>query len=653
MYHMTPRAPSSSAANTSPTVYTGTIRLHPRGFGFITPDGGGEDIFAPSNRLVGILDADRVNVEVSDGSISSIVPVERSRREVFATILDGGVAEIDPGVGVERVACASGRVGDTVRLVELDGGWVVDEDLGDTWSETTLYRRIMARHRLPVDHDSDTVSEAIEIAQRAVRGDVSPYRRDLRELTTFTIDADHSRDLDDALSARIDADGAIRVWVHIADVAEHVVPGSACDLAARETPTSVYLPMATRPMLPAELSESALSLLPGVERDTMTVEMRIGAHGEVVSCDVYESRIVSKRRYSYETIADVIDRGIGRGDIADEQFDAIHACWAAATRLGVVRAGRGGVDGTRLSNQSSDASVNAHMLIERLMVAANEAVAHWLTSRNMPAVYRCHDAPGLEDVGMIEQTARAFGYAVQLPHPLTPRSFSAFVEQISGSEVADVMWDAIGSVLDRARYDTVNTGHFGLGSASYLHFTSPLRRYADLTVHRIVKAYLRGERDYTYTSELEELAVHITDVSRRAAQAERDARVILALHGVEENEDATWSGVVKSASNSTIRVYLTELGGVGRLPTRHMGRGWRFDAVRREAHRGSAVIRVGDTLSVRVVSVDPLSGDVELRRDTKRGPTTVRAEGREVAKRSGKTRRGRRGGQRRSPSSSP
>jgi len=604
---------------------TGVLRCHRRGFGFLSQIESeyafGEDLFIKPGLLPGVLDGDHcvARVIVKDGEFEVIGL--RSVKQVRERIIGEGNGErslqLDPGVGVGEVEvdriCKRGR---TYLAVWRDGGWRVVQDLGESHTDGALYERCMERYLLQSGPDERAEREAGQIAQ-AGRGGRTENRRDLTDQLVITIDADHSKDLDDALSARIEKDGSVRVWVHIADVAEYVVEGSSLDLAAARIPTSVYLPMQVRPMLPEVLSEERLSLLPGVERDALTVELVVAANGKIISREVYESRIKSATRLSYTTVARHI-RGEKAviGEIGRDVSDLVGWLWHAASRIGVQRRRRGGVEGGLLGERhEEDLDKDAHLLVERLMVAANENVAEWLETKGMPALYRCHTAPGEEALVEIEATARAFGYNVSFERPVSPIAFAAFCEQISRSKHAEALWDVVGAAMERASYQTENLGHFGLGSEKYLHFTSPLRRYADLLVHRVVKGVLRGEQNregWLYTLQSHEQ--HITEISERAGWAERDARVAVALRGMLNQTKRRGLGVVRGLNQSQVRIYVKELGEVtGSVNVRRLPSRYEYDQVRRELVSKDGRIELGDEVSVQARRIDPISGSLELK----------------------------------------
>jgi ribonuclease R len=405
-----------------------------RGFGFVDFDephvtAAGllvTSCFVPPPMTGALLDADRVEATFfveSDGrgTASAVALTTRVRTEVFGVVEDGPALRLDPHLGSGRWRL-EGRIEDlpagVAVLADITGDLVADPS--DEWDDPTdadaLLERIRIRHRLPLGYPDEVMAEVERMAAGAAvgrrlgrkrGGRSSVARRDLRELTTFTVDAPSSRDLDDALSVYpADPDGGIRVAVHIADVSAHVRPGTAVDAEARRAATSVYLPGWVRPMLPEGLSEDALSLVPDADRDALTVEMRIAADGDITAADVYASRIRSNTRLSYETAAELL-AGRVPDDVDEDVVESMRWLRTAAARLGVQRLRRGGVEARRVEPEltvevvdgvaeqvAATPSNPANLLIERLMVAANESVAGWLVARGLPGVFRVHPAPG-------------------------------------------------------------------------------------------------------------------------------------------------------------------------------------------------------------------------------------------------------------------
>jgi len=644
---------------------TGTFRPHPRGFGFVDFDEahlapGGVVVtscFVPPPLTAPLLDGDLVEAAfgVEDDGRGTAVAVElreRRRTEVFGVVEEGLVLRVDPHVATARWTL-EGRVEDlpvgVAVLADVTGDRTADPS--DEWDEPTdgdaLLERVRVRHRLPSSHPPEVLAEAEaqaarDAAGRRRRADPLP-RRDLRRLTTLTIDAPSSRDLDDALSVYpADLDGGIRVCVHIADVAAHVRPGTLVDEEARRAATSVYLPGWTRPMLPNRLSDEALSLVPDADRDALTVEMRLAADGEITAADVYASRIRSDVRLSYETAAAVL-AGQPTDDVGPEVVEALRWLRTAGARLGVQRLRRGGVEARRVEPElavevvegvaeqvAATPSNPANLLIERLMVAANESVAGWLVDRGLPGVFRVHPTPGPDAAVALEAFCAAAGFHPGFGTTLTPLGLSALSSQLDAAadETASAVWDVLLGFLGRASYTPVAGPHFGLASPGYVHFTSPLRRYADLLVHRTVHAFLAGHREaaaYPSPVELTELCAHLDAATRTASTAERQMRKSLWLvtmaRRVADDPDVRFSGRVTGVGPKGLFVTLDGSHVSGMVGARTPpGRGWTVspDGLSLVDSTGSRM-GYGDPVVVQIVTADVEAGQLELRLATARG----------------------------------
>ncbi|HVM28221.1 MAG TPA: RNB domain-containing ribonuclease [Mycobacteriales bacterium] len=626
------------------------FRPHVRGFGFVDldepqtgPDGAAiASCFVPPPMTGALLDGDRVEATFAlepegKGTASEVKRLERLRTQLFGVVEDDLVLRVDPHVGSGKWRLA-GRTEDlpvgVAVLADITGDGVADP--ADEWEDPldadALLERVRERHLIAAEHPAAVLEEAQQLAQSRPKSRAA--RRDLRSMPTFTIDAPHSMDLDDALSVHAaDPDGGIRVLVHIADVATHVRPGTALDAEARRAGTSVYLPGWVRPMLPRELSEVALSLVPDADRDALTVEMRIAADGEITAADVYATRIRSDIRLSYETAADVL-AGQQPDDVPPDVVDALRWLRTAAARLGVQRLRRGGIEARRVEPELTVAVVDgvaeavaatpsnpANLLIERLMVAANESVAGWLVDRGLPGVFRVHPPPGPDAAKALEAFCAAAGFHPGFGPALTPLGLAALSAQLDAAadETAAAVWDVLLGFLGRASYTPEAGGHFGLASAGYVHFTSPLRRYADLLVHRVVHAFLAGTRDPAGFPELAEVCLHLNAVTRTAAMAERQMRKSLWLvtlaREVEADPAAVFRGRVTGVGAKGLFVTLEGSHVSGMVSVRELpGRGWK------ETPDGLALVDdaehrlgYGDAVTVQVVSADVEAGQLELR----------------------------------------
>lgn len=605
-----------------PCTTTGTLRVHPRGFGFVDTDG--DSVHVPASLLVDVLDGDVVEVvhhAAPRPRAIGIRVLERTRPVVFGIVERDGDGRrrlrLDPGLGALRIALPNDAPLGHAAVVRLGAdGAEIEEVFADPTAVEAVAARVLIRHRLP--------RHPVPAPRGRGRGRRSgtAARRDLRDLVTLTIDADSSMDLDDALSVLpADPDGGLRVLVHIADVAEHVRPGTRTDVAARAVATSVYLPGFTRHMLPERLSQSALSLLPGVERDALTVEMRIDPAGEITSVDISESRIRSNARLSYSTAARLL-RNEPVDDLDAAVVDALAWLRTASARLALQHSRRGGIAARRiepeLARTSSERDQIAHDLIERLMVATNEAVGRWLRERGLPAIWRVHDAPGPEVAVALEAFAASLGFHAGFGPELSPLALAALDTQLQTATDGRTMalWDLMLTHSTSARYQAEPALHFGLGSPAYLHFTSPIRRYVDLVVHRFVKAYLHGERTPQRWGAVEDLVAlgeHLTRQAQAAKRAENDATKILAAIELSRSRDMTrpLTGRVVAITERGVRVALEGWPLTGFLAFGRRAAPWKIDHTRARSGRTSLV--VGQRLKVRVAAVDTATGDVELR----------------------------------------
>lgn len=480
--------------------------------------------------------------------------------------------------------------------------------------------------------------EAREAAKWAERE--SGPRRDLTELSTFTVDPATARDFDDAVSAQLEGDGA-RVWIHIADVAAHVKPGSLLDQEARRRGNSTYVPGAVEPMLPHALSSEACSLAPGVERLAVTTEVELGPGMEPRRARFYRSRIRSDARLNYDELDEVF---AGRREPPPEVAEPLAAAREVAAGLGEHR-GTSSLDVESFEPEFQfDAEGNvlsahgvpqteAHRLIERLMILNNEQVAQLLERERVPAIYRVHAQPDAARVERLLEQLAALGVPTPpLKQGLAPREagrVAAEASRLVRQEAArrghgrEAYTSLVLRSLKQATYSERNIGHAGLGSTAYCHFTSPIRRYPDLVCHRALLAAIGEGEEAPKLAECRDAAADATARERESAQIERAADDVCAAFLLERELgerglDAVFEGEVSGVIRSAAFVsFGGELGDVyeGMLPARRLP-GERYELDRAEVAlvgRGSgARVSLGDPISVRVAGVDAPRGRAEL-----------------------------------------
>jgi ribonuclease R len=465
-------------------------------------------------------------------------------------------------------------------------------------------------------------------------------RRDLTKLATFTVDPSTARDFDDAVSAEAQGDG-MRLWIHIADVAAHVRPGTPLDTEAHRRATSTYVPGTVEPMLPRALSEGACSLAPGVERLAVTTEVVLSGTGLVESTAFYRSRVRSDARLDYGQLDQIFaGREEPPAGVAEPLALAREAAakLAAARLIGTLEVESFEPDfefdseGNVVAAQSVP-QTEAHKLIEHLMILNNERVAELLERRRIPTLYRVHEQPDPQRIERLVEQLHALDIPTPpLPERISPSQAGALAQEASVLVAAEARRrgqgsNAFGSLVLRslmqASYSHRNIGHAGLGSPAYSHFTSPIRRYPDLIAHRALLGSLGEGEEVPEPSTVRDAGPHCSEREREAARAERDADDVCAVFLLERElfeagPDAEFEGeVVGLVGGGAFARFGGKLADVyeGFLPARTLSREY-FDLDETETslvgRRSGRRVRLGDPVTVRVTSVEAPRGRVDL-----------------------------------------
>ena len=624
----------------------GVLQVHPDGYGFVTPehDPASGDLYVPRFQLHEALHGDRVAVrQVSrrgdrrrEGRVVRVL--ERGSTRVVGQVETdaAGRVRVVPfdrrirgGVTVPPAETRGASAGDMVE-VEITrwptatrgpAGRVVDV-LGPPDAPGVDTTVILRRHGIAEAHSPAAAAEA-RWTGSAVRPQDCVGRTDFRTSLAVTIDGDDARDFDDAVSVERRAGGGWTLRVHIADVAHYVQPGSALDDDARERGTSVYFPDRAVHMFPADLATGLCSLNPGVDRLVQSCVIDVDARGEPIRCAFHDGVIRSRARLTYAGVDAALSgrpHPIAVPDIVAMLTD-MHGLFEV---LRDRRRRRGSIDfdlpeaEIRLDEEGQIAAItasernDAHRLIEEFMLLANESVAAALERGGAPAIYRIHEAPDPARVEVFDAFIATLGYGLGAPAGAArPRHFQQLVDRVAGTAVERPVALLMLRTMAQARYDTVNAGHFGLAAPVYTHFTSPIRRYPDLVVHRLLRELRAGAmsaaRRDALDAELPDIAAQASQRERRAAEAERELVQWKKVRFMMDRVGEEFDGYVTGVSAFGLFVELVEpfVEGLVHLSTLADDE-YRFVESAHVLHgvRSRRVYRLGDRVRVRVLRVD-------------------------------------------------
>ena len=621
----------------------GRVLAHPDGFGFFRPDEGGEDVFLSPKQMRKVLHGDRVLVAITgvdrrgrpEGAIVEVLEhvnqqlVGRYEEEDGVTFVVPDDKRIIRDIIIPPEKRGKARVGDMVlvRILRQPSehrrptGEVV-EVVGKPGDPGMAVELSILSHGLPLGFPDEVLAEAATFADTVPEEDWQG-RVDLRELPLMTIDGADARDFDDAVFCRPEGRGW-KLWVAIADVASYVMPDSSLDREAYARGTSAYFPNKVVPMLPEKLSNGLCSLNPHVERLCMVCEMRVNGKGVVETYEFYPAVMRSCARLTYSQVdAALHGRETGEENPAAAQLEHLRNLHALYEAFASERQQRGALDfdshevqfifddaGHLLDLKPAHRNV-AHRMIEECMIAANVCAAKLLDKVKIPAPYRNHEPPPaskLEDlVTFLHSMGLKFPARGKQP---TPQDFAAVLEQAKGREDFRLIQMVLLRSQSLAVYSAKNLGHFGLGLTHYTHFTSPIRRYADLLVHRALHWHCGGleGRQYIYThDQIERMAEHCSQRDRTAEEASREAEERLKCLWLADKVGEVFDGQITGVTSFGLFVELDDtlisgLVHVTSLPNDY----YHFDPVQHRlgGERSGRVYRLGDRVRVQVMRVD-------------------------------------------------
>src|SRR5262245_32323652 len=660
-------------------LYVGRLQTHAGGYGFVTPDrpldSGTGDIYIAGPHLSEAMHGDRVVARIErikdggrvegrvirilergqasiigrydrdDNGMGYVVPFDRRvLMDIFVPPGQEGGASPGEMVAAEitrwpsATRSALGRVADVLGDIDAPG---VDTEI------------IIRKYGIPDEHGPEAVAEAIRLGASVSPRDIAG-RTDFRKLPTVTIDGEHARDFDDAITIERLPNGNYWLGVHIADVSHYVQEGSALDREAYDRGTSVYFPERAVHMFPSELSTGLCSLNPHVDRLVQSCLMEVDRRGQVIRSEFHDGVINSNERMTYTAVNGILT---DRDPALLKQYAPLVPMFERMRELFQIlndaRRRRGSIDfdlneaevimdegGVVEAIIALQRNV-AHRIIEEFMLLANETVATYLESQEAPTLYRIHEEPDILKVAKFEEFISGFGYSLEAPaNALRPRHFQKLLEKLDGKPEEKPIAMLMLRTMQKARYAPENMGHFGLASPSYTHFTSPIRRYPDLVVHRALRAArhrtLSEEAREEWIEELPEVARHTSEMERRADDAERELVQWKKVKFMADKVGDEFEGYVTGVAAFGLFIELIEHFVEGMVHVSTMADDYYRFVDGAHLLRGEnthKVYRLGDKVKVQVIRVNMEARQIDLGlveileavRDGERAPRRSRA----------------------------
>jgi ribonuclease R len=630
--------------------FTGTFLANRRGFGFVRPDDGSGDIFIPRNATGGAFHLDTVQ-----GRITSPASAGRRKEGEITTISGHGVSRI-AGTFEKRsqAACVvpdntsipleisipedaenGAKDGDKVLAFITDYGasdgcakGQIKEIIGSQNTPGADITSLVMAYDIPSDFPEEVLAQAKALPKRVYPRDMKG-RDDFRELLTVTVDGPHTRDFDDAVSLTME-DGVYHLGVHIADVSHYVPEGSALDREAINRGTSCYLPDRVIPMLPVQLSNGICSLNEKRNRLTLSCMMDFDADGNRLSYRICKSVIRTAHRMIYGDVQKIFDGDAKTRETYADVVPMLEDMHRLAHKLFERRRKRGMIDFDfpeaeivlKKNGQPKDILLrkrtDATQMIEEFMLAANETVAEDFFCKKIPFLYRRHGKPDAEKIQELKRVTAAFGFTLQGdPEDISPMQIQRLLAQTEGSDAQEMIHTLVLRSMQRADYGPACQGHFGLASRYYCHFTSPIRRYPDLQIHRIITESLDGTLDDArkehYSSILGDIGAKTSACERRADELEREGDQLKMCEYMQEHIGGEYDGTVSGITSWGIYVRLANCV-EGMVSVSSLHGYYIYD----EAHYcmrrsdGQRQFTFGQKVQIRVVAADPVTRNIDF-----------------------------------------
>lgn len=635
----------------------GRIQGHRDGYGFLIPSDGGDDLYLSSRQMSRVFDGDEVLVREAgmdrrgrrEGKVIEVLQ-HNTPQVVGRFVDDGGVAYVVPDnarvnhdilipagsvAGAQSGQIVTAEITDYPASHKKARGRIV-EVLGEHLDPGMEIDVAIRSHGIPHLWPEEVAREAGALDNEPLEADKAD-RIDCRSMPFVTIDGEDARDFDDAVYCKPGRLGGWKLWVAIADVSHYVRPGSALDTEATNRATSVYFPEQVVPMLPEVLSNGLCSLKPGVDRLALVCEMKISRSGVLGDSVFYEAVIHSHARLTYTQVGSALETG--SSDVIDKKIlphlKNLHSLYQ---QLRQTRDKRGAIEfetvETRIvfdPQRKIEAIVpvhrnDAHKLIEECMLSANVAAAGFLDRHKIPGLYRVHEGPGDEKLEGLRKFLGELGLDLQGGDKPDPKNYRQLLSQVEGREDASLIQTMLLRSLKQAVYQPENLGHFGLNYPAYAHFTSPIRRYPDLLLHRALRLIIRSTRrskwvkrvkgatdipvQHIYPYQLPDMLAqgeHCSMAERRADDATRDVEAWLKCEYLQDRVGETFDGVVTAVTSFGLFVeladlYIEGLVHISALP----GDYYHFDPAKQRltGERSSRSFRLGDSVKVQVARVD-------------------------------------------------